>query len=127
MNININSPDFTITEALDDFIHKSASRSLEPVKDNLHQVHVHLRDINGPRGGRDKECTVEISMHGMSPILVKNGAATLIQPYVRALEEPLGPLFVTLSEPISKIDIRKHRQLNRNCRFGENYNAKPSE
>ena len=71
MNININSPDFTITEALDDFIHKSASRSLEPVKDNLHQVHVHLRDINGPRGGRDKECTVEISMHGMSPVLVK--------------------------------------------------------
>lgn len=71
MKIDLQSPDFEITKAIRDYVTDKTNRSLSSISGNLIGVTIHLRDVNGSRGGQDKECKVELSLADMPSIMVK--------------------------------------------------------
>jgi len=38
---------------------------------DLHAIHVRLDDINGPRGGNDKQCSIELRVPGRPDVFVR--------------------------------------------------------
>lgn len=52
---------------------------LRNVQHRLSRVEVHVGEINGPRGGTDKRCAVELRPNGLDPITATDTADTIEQ------------------------------------------------
>lgn len=70
MQTVIHSNDFTITNALDSFIKEHAKKSMSVCAQQVERIIVRLKDVNGPKGGQDKECCVEVKIANHAPIVV---------------------------------------------------------
>ncbi|MGK0375603.1 MAG: ribosome-associated translation inhibitor RaiA [Arenicella sp.] len=70
MQIVIHSNDFAITSALDSFIKEHAKKSMRVCADQVESLVVRLKDVNGPKGGQDKQCCVEVKLANHEPIVV---------------------------------------------------------
>ncbi len=73
------------------------------------ELQVHLVDINGPKGGEDKECRVTVFMPGFSPIHVVEAtdniykSVALVRERVERLaKKELGRLRKHSGHPVSK-------------------------
>ena len=62
---------FMITPALSSYLERRLRASLVPAKDRIHDIAIRLRDLNGPRGGRDMLCQVSITIPGYPTVVVK--------------------------------------------------------
>jgi len=62
---------FMITPALRTYLDRRLRASLVPAKDKIQDIAIRLRDLNGPRGGRDMLCQVSITIPGHPTVLVK--------------------------------------------------------
>jgi putative sigma-54 modulation protein len=62
---------FMITPALRAYLDHRLRTSLVPAKDKIQNIAVRLLDLNGPRGGRDMQCQVSITIPGHPTVLVK--------------------------------------------------------
>jgi len=49
----------------------NATLALSPFEERLRLVIVRLSDINGPRGGNDKRCHVQLIVDGMPNIVIE--------------------------------------------------------
>lgn len=68
MHIAINSNGLLLTESLRAHVHRRLQTSLGWAL--TRRLAVWLSDINGPRGGRDKRCKIQISLdHGKTIII----------------------------------------------------------
>jgi hypothetical protein len=72
---------------------------LSRFRDRLTRVEVHLSDINGPRGGRDRRCALEVRPASRPPVAVDHQAETdveavrgAISKMSRVLESTFGRL-----------------------------------
>lgn len=70
MQTVIQSSDFVLTDALDNFIQQQAGKSMSACSAQVERLVIRLRDINGPKGGQDKECCVEVKLANFAPIVV---------------------------------------------------------
>ena len=77
MKIDVQSPDFEITEAIEGFIQNSVARSFNAVADHVSHMTVRVRDVNGPKGGDDKECKVEVNLYGIPPVIISKRSSDL--------------------------------------------------
>ena len=71
MQTTIHSTDFSVTEALNIFINRRARKSMTPCAEWVESLTIRLKDINGPKGGQDKECCVEVKVADHPPIVVR--------------------------------------------------------
>lgn len=62
---------------------------LEHVSDRLSRVEVHVGDVNGPRGGDDVRCAVELRPAGMQPISATDEAASVEAAVASATDKAL--------------------------------------
>lgn len=69
MHIDIRTHGFPLTAALRDHASRRLRFALERTSEGIRSVTLTLGDINGPRGGFDKTCTVRIARHN-HPVLV---------------------------------------------------------
>lgn len=53
-------------------IQRRASFALSRLSSRISQVEVHLTDINGPRGGVDTQCRVQVSLDQGEPVIVED-------------------------------------------------------
>lgn len=53
------------------------SDSLERFARELKQVVLYVEDVNGPKGGRDKQCRCVVYMRRMSPIVIQDTDETM--------------------------------------------------
>lgn len=68
MNIAIQSSGLVLTEGLRAYVHRRLKTSLGWAL--TRRLAVWLSDINGPRGGRDKRCKIQISLdHGKTIVI----------------------------------------------------------
>lgn len=67
MNIVIRARGFSITGGLRAHVERRVAFALDRYADRVARVGVAIGDVNGPRGGRDKSCRVEV--------LVRDGRA----------------------------------------------------
>lgn len=72
MRIAIQSRDFSLTEALEHHVHKRLDFTLARGARKVRRVDVRLSDLNGPRGGVDKRCQIEVRLEGLPVVVVED-------------------------------------------------------
>lgn len=75
MQTVIHSNDFALTDAMDNFIKQQAGKSMKVCADQVERLVIRLKDINGSKGGQDKECCVEVKLANYAPIVVSKRSA----------------------------------------------------
>lgn len=71
---------------------------------------IRLSDLNGPRGGLDKECVIELSAAGAAPVIIRAVASN----WYAALNRALARASVTLQRMLGRareLDTRSRRSL----------------
>ena len=77
MNIEIQARDFSLSEALDDYINRRIHFVVSSRFEQIRRIRVRLSDINGPRGGIDKRCQIQISLPQLHDIVIEDTEADL--------------------------------------------------
>jgi putative sigma-54 modulation protein len=86
MHISIQSNGFVLTEALRAYIEQRLKAALGWAGTRMRKLHVSLSDINGPRGGRDKRCKIQVQLAGGKNVLIEDTEADLYHAIDRAAE-----------------------------------------
>ena len=77
MQITIQSQDFTMTSAMQEHITRRLRFALSRSADRIRRVTVRLADVNGPRGGMDKRCRIQVEMPTMASIVTEDVDANM--------------------------------------------------
>jgi ribosome-associated translation inhibitor RaiA len=77
MQVDIQSRNFTLTDGLRDYLTKRLAYGLTAGDAAIGRVIVRLSDVNGPRGGEDKRCHIEVRLRGMPDVVVVDTEADL--------------------------------------------------
>ena len=72
MQIDIQARAFSLTKALNTYARRKLASSLVCCEDSVQRVVMHLSDINGPRGGEDKLCHIQVVLAGLPDVIVED-------------------------------------------------------
>jgi ribosomal subunit interface protein len=72
MDIDIQARDFSLTTALRNHVLRRLDAALRHRYDVVHRIRIRLGDINGPRGGADKRCHVQVVLPGLQDVIIEN-------------------------------------------------------
>ncbi len=86
MQMDIQCRGFELTDGLRDYARKRLAYSLSHGDAHIGRVIVRLSDINGPRGGEDKRCHVEVRLKGLPEVVIEDTQADLYVAIDRAVE-----------------------------------------
>lgn len=86
MQIEIQTRDFPMTDALADYIKRRIHFVLGSRFDQIRRIQVRLMDINGPRGGDDKRCQLQISLPRQHDIVIEDTETDLYVAIDRATD-----------------------------------------
>jgi len=86
MQIDIQSQGFTLTDGIRDHLMKRLACRLSHGDDHITRVNVRLSDINGPRGGADKRCFIEVRLKRAPALAIEDTEADLYLAIDRAAE-----------------------------------------
>ena len=86
MQIDIQCRGFDLTESLRDYTSKRLAYSLSHGESHIKRISVRLSDINGPKGGEDKRCHVELRLLGLPEIVIEETQSDLYAAISRAAE-----------------------------------------
>jgi len=86
MRMEIRSQGFSLTEALRDYVRKRLAYGLSYGDQAISRIRVQLSDINGPRGGLDKRCQIEVQLKAASTVVIEDVEADLYAAIDRAAE-----------------------------------------
>lgn len=77
MNIHIQARDFALTNPLREYIERRLRFALGWADERLRHVSVRLSDENGPRGGKDKRCRLQVTFCGAPSVVIADTEADL--------------------------------------------------
>ncbi len=86
MNLQIQAQDFILTDGLRRHVATRLEYALNHGRDIVTRIVVRLSDINGPRGGVDKCCGIEVRLKGASALVVEDTQTDLYVAINRASE-----------------------------------------
>jgi ribosomal subunit interface protein len=86
MQINIYAHGFTTTEALREHVTRRLHRALGGCADHISKARVRLSDVNGPRGGADKCCQIQVRLATLADVVIENTEPDLYVAIDRAAE-----------------------------------------
>jgi ribosomal subunit interface protein len=72
MLIDIQARSFQLTDALRNYIERRLGFALSSRDDYIQRVLVRLSDINGPRGGADKCCHIQVVLTRYPDVVIKD-------------------------------------------------------
>lgn len=72
MQIDIQARNFPLTDALRSHIKRRLGFSLSSIEFHIHRVLVWLSDIDGPRGGADKRCHIQVVLTHIPDVVIKD-------------------------------------------------------
>ena len=107
MQLDIQTRGFSLTESLRDYTEKRMKFALHRNDKHILRTCVWLADINGPRGGVDKRCQVELTMAGHSNIVIEDTQADLYFAIDRACERAMH----TLNRRLERLRYHTHANL----------------
>ncbi len=70
MKIDIQARGFALTEALRQHCERRLRFAIGTSGSRLNGISVRLRDVNGPKGGVDKRCTIRAALPGTTPVFI---------------------------------------------------------
>ncbi|MFC1695664.1 HPF/RaiA family ribosome-associated protein [Pseudomonadota bacterium] len=77
MKFVIKTKNFSLTDALRNHAERRLRFALTFCDDRIDQIVVRLSDINGPRGGVDKCCRLQVVLDGLPPVVVEDTEADM--------------------------------------------------
>ncbi|MCG6864114.1 MAG: HPF/RaiA family ribosome-associated protein [Thiogranum sp.] len=77
MQIAVQARGFSLTRALQEHVHQRLGFTLARGSGRVRRVAVRLSDLNGPRGGIDKRCLVEVRLDGLPAVVVEDVQADM--------------------------------------------------
>lgn len=86
MRMTIQASGFDLTHALRAYTEQRVATALGWARDHLSKLAVSLSDINGPRGGVDKRCKIQLRLAGGREIVIDDVEADLYAAIDRAAE-----------------------------------------
>jgi ribosome-associated translation inhibitor RaiA len=86
MHMDIQCQGFTLTQGLGDYVRTRLAYVLSHAGPAINRVTVRLGDINGPRGGHDKRCLIELRLKSAAAVVVEDVEADLYQAIDRAAD-----------------------------------------
>ncbi len=107
MQTIIQSNDFALTRALDAFIKNQTNKSMSACSDQVEHVTVRLKDINGAKGGNDKQCSVEVRLANLAPIIVSKRSSDAYA----CIRKALGRASRTTLRKLGKRHVLRHTAL----------------
>lgn len=84
--MDIQSRGFGLTDGIRDYVMKRLAYALVHGDACITRVIVRLSDINGPRGGNDKRCRIEVRLKAASAVVIEDTEADLYVAIDRAAE-----------------------------------------
>lgn len=70
MNVRIQTQGFTVTPPIGARVHERFGHALDRYADELIDIDVFLKDVNGPKGGDDKQVTVRLRIRHLAPFTI---------------------------------------------------------
>lgn len=86
MHIDIQARGFPLTEGLRAHTERRLKFALSWASHDLRKVVVRLSDINGPRGGEDKRCCIQVVFPGVPDVVIEDTEADLYVAIDRAVD-----------------------------------------
>ncbi|HMU67024.1 MAG TPA: HPF/RaiA family ribosome-associated protein [Cellvibrionaceae bacterium] len=86
MRIDIHTGKFSLTDSLRSHVERRADYALGWAQQSLQQVIVRLDDLNGPKGGLDKLCRIQIPLVGGAVVVIAEVQADLYTAVDKAME-----------------------------------------
>ena len=86
MQIDIQARIFSLTNALRDHIKRRLGFALSTKDEHIQRVMVRLSDINGPRGGEDKCCHIQIVIPHLADVVIEDTEADMYAAIDRAAD-----------------------------------------
>ncbi|MCK5666938.1 MAG: HPF/RaiA family ribosome-associated protein [Thiotrichaceae bacterium] len=77
MQIDIQARHFSLTESLRNHAERRLRFTLTSFDDYIFKLLMRLSDINGPRGGKDKRCHLQVILTGLPDIIIEDTEADL--------------------------------------------------
>ncbi len=72
MKVDVRFVGLDASESLRDYTVRLVERKLNRLASYVHSVSVRIHDINGPRGGLDKQCSVTLRGRSFEPLSVRS-------------------------------------------------------
>lgn len=86
MHIDIQARNFTLTDALHSYIERRLGFVLSSRDEHIQRVLVRVSDINGPRGGADKCCQIQVILSHVPNVIIKDTETDLYVAIDRAAD-----------------------------------------
>jgi len=86
MQIDIQSRGFSLTDSLLKYSEQRLLFAMSYFSINIKRVDIKLSDINGPRGGTDKRCHLQVIIPGLPNIVVNDTEADMYAAIDRAID-----------------------------------------
>jgi ribosomal subunit interface protein len=86
IQIDIQSRNFSLTDALRSHAERRLRFTLTCYDDHILRIVMRLSDINGPRGGTDKRCHLQVVLSGLSDVVIEDTEADLYVAIDRATD-----------------------------------------
>lgn len=86
MKVDVHAQGFTLTDAITSHTERRLRFALKHAADQVQNVTVRLADINGPRGGVDKRCSIHVVLSGVPDIVTEDTEADMYIAINRAVD-----------------------------------------
>ncbi len=98
MEIRLFDGSIKTSEAQRDYIMTKVGAAAGRLKDSMCTVDVRLTDLNGPRGGFDKQCSIVVTPPGLATLRVEEQAAD----YYAAIDAAAATLKESLARSLER-------------------------
>ena len=112
MQIDIQSRGFSLTEALLSYTRKRLLTAMSYCSGHVNRVAVRLTDINGPRGGADKRCHIQVALTGIADVVVEDTEVDLYAAIDRAINRARRTVFRKVDRQLTLLKQREPLELN---------------
>jgi ribosome-associated translation inhibitor RaiA len=86
MQIDIQTRGFSLTDALYSYSQRRVLGAMAYISGHVNRVVIRLSDINGPRGGADKCCRIQIALAGIPAVVVEDTEVNMYDAIDRAVD-----------------------------------------
>lgn len=86
MHIDIQTQGLSLDAAVARLVRRQVEDALAAVAERVRAVSLHLSDVNGHKGGADKQCHLVLHLHGRAPVIVHELRGELHEGIARALK-----------------------------------------
>jgi len=87
MQILFHAHDEPLPDTFPALVESTVRNALRPYEERLTRIEVHLRDLNGNKGGVDKRCVIEARPRGLDPVVADHESDKVNLAFHGALEK----------------------------------------